>query len=409
MIAEIINIGTELLLGDVVNTNATFLAKELHLLGIDLYYMTTVGDNHKRLIQQLQLAYDRSDIIILTGGLGPTLDDMTKEGVAQFLNLDLVLSPKAQAVTEQYFHKRNLDISPLNQRQYYVPQGSLILDNPNGTACGLIIETNHHSLILLPGPPNELIPMFKDYVTSYLKDKNSQVFQTKDYRLRGIGESKVAQSLKDLIENQNNPTLATYASVGEVHLRLMVSGNIKEEIEKYEAYQKVIESRLSNYIFTKTNENFLDILIKIIQEKGWTISFAESCTGGLLAAKWIEKPGVSSIIKESYITYSNEAKHRILGVLETTLKDYGAVSDEVAREMAAGVAKVAHSNIGLSITGIAGPEGGTKEKPVGLVYIGCYINNKIISKKLQLIGNRPRIQEGAIAEILTLLWTELKK
>ena len=409
MKVELISVGTELLLGHVINSNAAFLAKECYHMGLPVYHQSVVGDNYQDLMQQLTHSALRSDIIILTGGLGPTEDDMTKECCSQFTKRPLVYSQAAKAVTQNYFEKIGKKPTYHQDKQWMILEGSEVLPNPNGTACGLYLEMENLTLILLPGPPNEMKPMFMDFVRTRLSKGYQKTFATSIIKLRGLPESIVEEKIADLIQDKNGPRIGTYASTQEVHVAIMTEKATYEEANTVVlAYTKQVLNRFENYVLTTDSKDIVDIILDILIQRNWHISFAESCSGGLLAESFISHAGCSQVINESYITYSNEAKERLVQVSNETLKKYGAVSKETAIEMAKGVAMVSNSEVGCSITGIAGPGGETPEKPVGLVYIACYINGKCTSKGLQLTGNRQKIREGAVAHLLTLLWQELQ-
>lgn len=411
MTVELISVGTELLLGNIVNTNANYLSKKCAELGLSMYFQTTVGDNEGRLCEVLKSSLLRSDIIILTGGLGPTEDDMTKEAVAKVLNRELVMDEASRQKIEAYFQFRYKNetaykkITENNWKQALKISDSLVIDNDNGTAPGYIVETDGKVIILLPGPPNEMIPMFEQKIFPYLRNKQSKIFVSRMIKICGIGESKAETEIIDLINSQSNPTIAPYAKSGEVHFRITAAADNTMEADKLlEPMVQKLYDRFGNNIYTTNEEESLeDVVVKLLQDKGYTVATAESCTGGLLTGTLVNVPGVSEVLKEGFITYSNEAKMKYLGVKQETLQNYGAVSYQTAEEMAIGAATAAHADAALAITGIAGPDGGTEEKPVGLVYIGCYTKNKVVVKELQLLGNRRKIRETTVIYALDLL------
>lgn len=408
MRAEIITVGTEILLGDIVNTNSQFLAKELANIGIDVYHQGTVGDNETRLIESLNESLKRSDIIITTGGLGPTKDDMTKEVAAKCLNQELVLYGDIWENIKSYFNKLGLEPTENNKKQAYFPKDCIILDNPNGTAPGAILKKDNKMIILLPGPPKEMIPMFNNELKNHLLDLTDYKIVSKTLRFFGIGESSLEDKLIDLINNQSNPTIAPYAKEGEVTIRITAkSKDILDANALIKDVEDKIKSRVGNYIYGYDDDTLDETVAKLIVEKNMTIAVSESCTGGMISSKLINYPGISQSFLEGCVTYSNEAKMKRLGVKKETLDKYGAVSEETAIEMARGVAKGLNANIGLSTTGIAGPGGGTDEKPVGLVYIGLYINGDVKVKKCNLVGSREKIRSRATSEALNLLRLEL--
>ena len=409
MKAEILSVGTELLLGDILNTNAQYIAKELAVLGIDVYYQTVVGDNNERLKRAYKLALERADIVITTGGLGPTKDDLTKEIAAQFFNKKLVLHEESLEEINKFFKAIDRPISENNKKQAYFPEGCIILKNNNGTAPGCIIEDNNKIAILLPGPPREMVPMFNEEVTPYLKRYTKVTLVSKVLRITGIGESDVDSLVGHIIDKEKNPTVAPYAKDNEVILRLTAKAEKEEEAYNLiKPVEEEIRSILGDInIYAVGEKTIEDVVSEMLIKRSMTIATAESCTGGLLSGRLINYPGISKVFLEGAVTYSNEAKVKRLGVKEETLKNYGAVSMECAAEMAEGIARVAGTNIGISTTGIAGPDGGTAEKPIGLVYVGIYINGKVKTLKLNLTGNRQKVRDRAVAIVLDSLRREL--
>lgn len=410
MRAEIITVGTEILLGDIVNTNSQFLAKELAQLGIDVYYQGTVGDNEKRLYECFEESLKRSDIVITTGGLGPTKDDITKEIAAKYFNQELELDELSWLKIKDYFNKIGIEPTINNKKQALFPKECTVLENNNGTAPGAVFSKNNKYIILLPGPPKEMIPMFSESVKPYIEKLTDTTLVSKTLRLIGIGESALEDKIIDIIESQTNPTIAPYAKDGEVTLRITAKVKDKENAKcLIEEMEKKVEQRVGNYIYGYDNTSLGEVVAKTLVEKNLTIAVSESCTGGMVSSALINYPGISSVFIEGCVTYSNEAKINRLGVKKETLDKYGAVSEETAREMAQGIAKNFNTNIGLSTTGVAGPDGGTDEKPVGLVYVGIYINGKTIVKKLNLTGSRQHIRVRATKCLLNELRLELLK
>jgi len=410
MIVELVCVGTELLLGNIVNTNAAYLAEMCARIGLFSYYQTVVGDNPVRMKDTIKQAVDRSDVVILCGGLGPTEDDMTKEIASEVMGKKLVEDLHSKEMIQAYMqnHLRSNPHSKItanNWKQALVPEGAIVLDNANGTAPGIIIEDNNKIVILLPGPPNELKPMFENQVYPYLKEKQPELIYSKILKVTGIGESLAETKLLDLIDTQTNPTIATYAKTCEVHIRVTASAKTIEDAEDImKPVIQEIEHRFGAHIFSEDeNETLEAAIMKLLAEKKLSLATAESCTGGMLSARIINVPGVSHIYKEGYITYSNEAKEKNLGVSSETLSKYGAVSKETAYEMATGCARAAQADTAIAITGIAGPDGGTADKPVGLVYISCYYRGKVYVQELRLNGNRAKIREQAAAKALILL------
>lgn len=399
MNAEILSVGTELLLGEILNTDAQFLAGELSELGINVYYQTVVGDNEKRLTDAVDAALSRADIVIASGGLGPTPDDLTKEIISKKMKKQLVLHEESLERMQIYLKRRNLNKVECNKKQAMLPEGCIILPNNCGTAPGCIIEEGEKIVIMLPGPPHELEQMFMESVKPYLMKKTNCRLYSQNLKLFGIGESKVSQMLDDYIKNNTNPTVAPYAETPGVRLRLTASCKNEEEgKEIIRPVKEEIYNKLGEYIYSDKGQTLPQTVVGMLIEKGLTISSAESCTGGLFSKMITDVAGSSAVLNESYVTYANEAKTKILGVREDTLKTQGAVSEQTAYEMADGLYRVSKSDVCVCFTGIAGPGGGTDEKPVGLVYVGLNIMGNIEVKKLNLNGSRERIRNSACLE-----------
>lgn len=405
MTVELICVGTELLLGNIVNTNAAYLAEQCAGLGLSCYFQTVVGDNAERLELVLRTAMQRSDIVILSGGLGPTEDDLTKETAAKVCGRKLVLHEASKAAIEAYFRRKGVEPTDNNWKQAMLPENGIVLENKNGTAPGVVIEADNTRLILLPGPPGELKPMFEESVVPYLAGLNAKVICSKTVKICGVGESKAETMVKDLIDGQTNPTIATYAKTGEVHIRVTAQAEDKKAATKLlKPYVKELKNRFGNCVYTTEEDMTLEkAVVELLQANGLTLTCAESCTGGLLSGRIINVPGVSETYKSGYITYSNKAKRRLLGVKKPTLQKYGAVSENVAEEMVRGAASAAKADVAVAVTGIAGPDGGTEEKPVGLVYIACGVKGKVTVKKYQFSGNRAKVRESAVSAALALL------
>ena len=405
MKSEMIFVGTELLLGNITNTNAVFLSQQLAMLGIPCYYQSVVGDNDGRLRETLEMALKRSDIIFLSGGLGPTEDDMTKETAAALMGRTLYEDERARENICEILGRGGYVPTENNWKQAMVPEGSLVLYNENGTAPGIIIEEGEKKVILLPGPPNELLPMFKDQVRPYLEKLTGGTIVSKMVKVCGVGESLAETMIKDLIDGQSNPTIATYAKTREVHIRVTASAENEEKGRKLiKPVVKELKSRFGVNIYT-TDED-VDIescIVDLLKENELQLTTAESCTGGLVSAKIINVPGASEVFNEGFITYSNKAKRKYLGVRKSTLEKYGPVSEQTAKEMAEGGCKAAKSDICVAVTGIAGPEGGSEETPVGLVYIAVCVDKKVSVKEFRFSGNRAKIRESAAVSALVFL------
>jgi len=408
MTAEIISVGTEILLGDIVNTNAAFLSREMASLGISTFIQTVVGDNPERLMRAYRQAYERgADLIIATGGLGPTEDDITKEVAAEYFGKPLILHEPTWEKIQSMFAKfhPNQWIPSNNQKQALVPEGGHIFHNPNGTAPGIYMEDSARMIILLPGPPNELIPMFLAQVRPFLRGKSEKVLVSKVLKVTGIGESMVEHRIKALIDGQDNPTIAPYAKTVEVWLRITASAACEEAAQKLIAPVTVkLREILGHAIYGEDDDTLEGVITDLLQKRGYTIACAESCTGGLLTAKLVNHPGVSEVLREGVVAYANVSKVHRLGVDEDLIARCGAVSAEVAAAMAEGVARLSGAAVGISTTGIAGPGGGTADKPVGRVYLGLYLPGiGSQTKELTLTGDRTKIRNRATVSALDFL------
>lgn len=372
MRAEIISVGTELLLGQIIDTNAPFISQALSALGIDIYFRETVGDNKDRLGEVLKRAFDRSDIVIAIGGLGPTQDDLTKETIAEVLGDRMINDLESEKSLRAFFIDRGLEIAENNLKQALIPESGWAIPNPNGTAPGIIVEKNGKIAIALPGPPNEFEPMVTDYVVPYLRKKtgsNSSVILSRVLRVVGIGESDAETKIKSLLSS-SNPTIAPYAKNGEVHLRITAKAPSHEEAEKMiDELDAKVREILGDYVYGVDDETLESVVVNMLREKKISLALAESCSGGLIANRVTNIPGSSEVFLAGVVSYSNEAKAEILGVPWELITTHGAVSAEVALAMAAGAKKITNADIAVSATGIAGPGGGTPEKPVGLVYL----------------------------------------
>lgn len=404
MTVELICVGTELLLGSIVNTNGAYLAEKCAELGFSCYFQTVVGDNEDRLSQVLKTAVERSDVVILSGGLGPTEDDLTKETAAKVCGKRLVLHEPSKEAIQKYFADRNIRPTDNNWKQAMLPEDSVVLDNHNGTAPGVIMETESAKVILLPGPPDELIPMFEESAAPYLTRLTSQIICSQTVKICGVGESRAETMVRDLIDAQTNPTIATYAKTGEVHIRVTASaGDRKAAMKLIKPVVKELKSRFGNDIYSTEEETTLEKSVAdLLLANKLTVTCAESCTGGLLSARLINVPGASEVYKAGVVTYSNKAKRRFLNVKKPTLQKHGAVSEATAKEMAKGAALLTKADVAVAVTGIAGPDGGTEEKPVGLVYIACSVKGETTVKRYVFSGNRGKVRDSAVSAALSL-------
>ena len=405
MTVEIIAVGTEILLGNIVNTNAAYLAEKCASLGLSCYHQDVVGDNEERLADTLKLALSRADIILLSGGLGPTQDDLTKEVAAKVCGRQLYLHEPSKEAIRQFFAQRNLEITENNWKQAMVPEGCIVVENPGGTAPGIIIKENGKHVVLMPGPPGELIPMFEHSIMPYLAGLQSGVIYSQTVKICGVGESKAESMVEDLVEAQKNPTIATYAKIGEVHLRVTATAADEKEAEKLvKPVVKELKGRFGNHVYTTDNEVTLEkAVVDLLTANKLTACTVESCTGGMLSARLINVPGVSEVFKSGYVTYSNKSKRRLLGIKKNILMKHGAVSEQIAREMAKSAASLAKTDVSVSTTGIAGPDGGTEEKPVGLVYIACNVCGRVTVRECHFHGGREKIRESTVAAALSLM------
>ena len=409
MKVELVSVGTELLLGDIVNTNTAYLSKELASLGIGVYNHTTVGDNRERLLKTLKNAFLENDTVIITGGLGPTDDDITKECAAEFFGRDFYFHEYSWVkILERLTRAGRTVITENNKKQALIPDGAIVLENFCGTAPGIIIEENNKRIILLPGPPREMRDMFEKSVKPYLEKFSNTKFISKYVRFYGIGESLLETKIKDIMDNQTNPTLALYAKTGEVLLRITASSEKECECEKLISdLLNEIESRVGEYIYLVGDENVSNsqsemnsVVANLLVENNFTISIAESLTGGKITSMLVEKSGISNSLLEGIVCYSNDSKVRTLGVKEESLEKFGAVSEEIATEMVLGVAKRMNSDFAIATTGIAGPNSDESGKPVGLVYIGVYAFGEVSVKKCIFTGDRELIRYRTSIEAL---------
>lgn len=404
MNCELVSVGTELLTGDTLNTNVMFLSKELSINGFSVLYHTTVGDNPARLTEVVARALTRSDLIITTGGLGPTQDDLTKETIAEIFGMPLKKHPEIVKKLEAYFAQRNIVMTENNLRQAYVPEGAVLLPNPRGTAPGIVLKKDGKTVIMLPGPPHEMIGMYEESVEPILQALKNQLVISRYYNISDMGESMVEDTIMDIIDRQDNPTIATYAKVGEVLIRLTANGSDRDAINALlDRYEKIIVERFGDHIFTHSQDS-LDVTVgKMLMKRGLTVAFAESCTGGLVSAKLAEIPGISAALKMGLVTYSNEAKMQLLHVKPETLEKYGAVSEQTAREMCENLREISGCDITAGVTGIAGPGGGTPEKPVGLVYIGVCAGGKTRVERCVFGGSRKIVQARSANKVFHLI------
>ena len=385
MKTAILTVGTEILFGQIVNTNAVFLSRELNNLGYDVMYHYSVGDNPGRLAELIEFAFRDCDMIITTGGLGPTQDDLTKEVIAQAMGDRLVVSPEALSALKDRYERSGRPMTENNLKQANMPESAQILPNDQGTAPGFWLEKKGKIIVSMPGPPREMTNMFEKEVKPRLISRQDSVIYYKILRTFGLGESKMETVLLPLIDGQTDPTIATYAKEGECSLRIASKRPTKEEAEAaVEDMTARVLDIIGEYVYSTDNEELADVVANMLLDKNITISCAESCTGGLFAGTLINTDGISKVFDRGIVTYSNEAKIKELGVKAETLDTFGAVSPETAAEMAEGIRAKTGTNMAVSVTGIAGPGGGSADKPVGLVYIGIAYDGKTDVVKAQM-------------------------
>lgn len=403
--AEIICVGTELLLGDITDTNSQYLSRELATLGIDVHYRSTVGDNANRLCEVFKTAYSRADVIILTGGLGPTEDDITVKTVCDFLNIPLILDDEALCRMKAYFERNNRKFTDNNISQAMVPSGGTVFQNDKGTAPGCAVEKDSKTVIFLPGPPAEMTYMFAHSVAEYLKPLCGGVIRSHFVHIFGLGEAQVDSMTKDL-QQSKNPTVAPYAKDGECMLRVTAKADSAESAEQLCCCMiDKIRSLLGDYIYSIDVDSLQQVVVDLLKEKNLTCATAESCTAGYISKRITEISGASAVFTCGVASYSNEIKHKLLGVDNELFDKYGAVSEPVAVQMAIGVRKLSGCDFGLSITGIAGPDSDGSGKPVGLAYIALSDKNGEQCIEVHKGGNADReyIRYVCASEALNLL------
>jgi len=410
MNSEIVCIGTELLLGHVVNSNASYIARKLAMLGIDHYFQITVGDNPQRLSSTIRTALNRSDIVITTGGLGPTIDDITAKVIAKTIDRKLILERVILKDIADYFRRQNKKIPKDSLRQALIPEGAKWLKNPFGTAPGLIIEQGSKILIALPGPPREMNPMVLDYVVPYLKSKSKaeQVLKSKSLRLTGLIEAKVNQKVKDLLKLSGPVQVGIYARLGEVELKIMAKAkNEKTADAEIKKLEKIVRKRFGSFLYGADDETLESVVGNLLAKRKKTVAVAESCSGGLIASLITNISGASDYFKGGIVAYSNDSKIKNLDVPANIIKENGAASPQVAKKMALGIKNKANATIGIGVTGIAGPKGATKKKPVGLVFIALSMKKKTNCRQFNFSGTRTEVKLQTAQAALNMLRCEL--
>ena len=404
--AEIVAVGSEMLLGELVDTNSAWISQRLAALGVGIYRHTTVGDNKDRIVAALKEALTRSDLVLTTGGLGPTSDDLTNECLALVAGRKMVEYPEARKHVDEMFRRFGREPTPSNYKQVLFPEGTELIPNPRGTAMGALLELEDALVATFPGVPMEMKGMFEETVEPLIRGRTRGAIVSRTLWFTGIGESALAERVQDFLD-ASDPTVAPLAGQGKVRLRVTTRAATPEEAEKkIEPVAKEILSRLGEFYFGEDDETLESAVGRLLKDRGATLALAESCTGGLLAKRLTDAAGSSAYLTEGLVTYSNEAKERLLGVSHETLVEHGAVSEAVAREMAEGVREVSGADYGLSVTGIAGPGGGTEEKPVGLVWIGLAGADGVTVEELDLSAwarSREAIRERSVNRALDLL------
>jgi nicotinamide-nucleotide amidase len=365
-------VGTELLFGQIVNTNAAYLSEKLQMMGINVLYHYTVGDNPDRMRSTLRRAFEDTDLVITSGGLGPTQDDLTKEIITEILGDELVLDEKQLKELEEMFSKWNRPMTENNRKQAYVPSRATVFYNSAGTAPGFALKSEGHIAIALPGPPRELKHLFETWAIPYLEKLTDAVISHKLLRFYGIGESQLETDLLPLIDGQTDPTIATYAKEGECSLRIASRRATKAEADRaVDEMEDRVKAIAGKFLYSDEDEDLHSVAAHKLLASGLTLASAESCTGGLFAGQIIDIPGISAAFDRGFVTYSNASKTALLGVPAELIETHGAVNEEVAVAMAKGARNKAGTDIGIAVTGVAGPDGGTEEKPVGLAWIAC--------------------------------------
>ena len=406
-VAELIAVGTELLLGNIANTDAQMLSKELSALGINVYYHSVVGDNPQRLRSAVEVARSRADLIITTGGLGPTCDDLTKNVLSECFGKKLVFNREAALRMEAYFKKLHPESGAMTENNYqqaYLPEGCVPFQNDWGTAPGCGFEADGVRVIMLPGPPSECGPMFRERAVPFLQDWTDGVIVSRTLRIFGMGESAVEAQLREHMNAMKNPTLAPYAKEGEVELRLTAKAESAEKARELIApAETALVKRFGDLIYGVDVPSLEGVCLALLKERELTVSVAESCTGGLLAKRFTDLPGASGSFKGGVVSYWSQVKHDVLGVPNDLLYQYGAVSEPVARAMAEGVRTLAGSDLALAVTGVAGPDPDDRGNPVGLVYVSIAGQGETYVRTVHAAGTRSRIRTVAASHALDLL------
>lgn len=413
MNAEIITVGSELLIGDTIDTHSSFLSRQCLHIGISVQYHTSVGDNQEQMLKMFRIASSRSDLVIVCGGLGPTMDDQTKETLGEFLGIQLVQDPEVTKRLERHFYERYQKRIPSNnyKQTYVFPQG-IVFPNDHGTAPGLAVSKNQTTYVLLPGPPRELVPMFERYVRPFLVGllSSKSISYYSDLSFFGLGESLLEDKIRDLVKSSHNPRLATYIYESSVILRITGTGKDQSKVQQQiEMYKEKVLQRIGEYCYSEQKEKIEEAVVKTLQQQNWTVAVAESCTGGLLAHLITTVPGSSAVFHGGLVSYTYQAKEELKLVSRTTLDQLGSIHWHIAKQMAENVRERFDTDFALSITGVAGPSS-VEGKPVGLVYIGFSEKGKSTrTYQFKFRGSRETIQQSAARYALFILQQRLKK
>ena len=402
--AEILSVGTELLLGSIVNSDAQMISRELSALGINVYYHTVVGDNPGRLEQAVEVARQRADILITTGGLGPTCDDLTKQTLARCFGLELVYDPRSMERIEAYFARLDRPCTENNRQQAYLPEGCVILDNDWGTAPGCAFYARGTHVIMLPGPPSECRPMFLERAVPYLRSLGEGVIVSRTLRLFGTGESMVEARLRARMNAMTNPTLAPYAKEGEVELRITARAPDKQQAAALIApVEEEVRARFGSLIYGADVTSLEEVVLSLLKQRKLTFGCAESCTGGLIAKRFTDLPGASAVFRGGVVSYTDGVKRDVLGVPQALLDEFGAVSEPVARAMAQGVRQVLGCDLAVSATGVAGPDPDERGTPVGLIFVALATPEGVTVRQITSGTGRTRARTIAASHAFDLL------
>ncbi len=409
--AEIITIGTEMLLGQLLDTNTSVIAQALYDAGMDVHRETTVGDNEERIAAAVRDALSRADVVVCAGGLGPTVDDMTRAAIASAVDRQLVADAESMRHLESLFSRLNRPMTENNRIQAHFPEGAAVFPNPHGSAPGFVVESDGHAVLALPGPPRELVPMLRDHAIPWIERRyaSGAIFVTRVLRTAGAGESDLDARVADLFRSQKNPSIAMLAHPGIVDVKLTAKAATRAEAETMiDELEPIVRARLGDCIYGVGDVTLAGVVGGDLRRRNWSLAVGESCTGGQLAASFVAMPGASEYFKGGCIAYCDQAKTSLLDVAPELIERHGAVSEEVAAAMALGAQALLGADVALSTTGVAGPSGGSPEKPVGLVYLGMVLPGGTVSvRKIDWPGAREAIQRRAVIAALTMLWRAL--